>query len=307
MGQGREIRRHQAGLTRAERTGDIAMLSGQPSRTMLRPAVMRAAHQLFDRPLILNDPVVVGLVPETSEQAILAAVEDHRTPAALRHRAMFTLRNRFTEDRLASAAARNVRQYVMLGAGLETFPWRQPEFARDMRIFFSDHPATLSWTKGRFRDRGLAVPTNLTFVPADLKEPQLGQRLAECGFEHDASSFFSILGVIPYLDAASIDSMLGFLASLPKKSEAVFSFAVPDEELNGDDRDERRADVSLSEDMGEPWLTRVGPADMIAWGSRFEFSDVFHLTPDLAQRRYFALRKDLLRAPRREQIISVSR
>jgi len=225
----------------------------------------------------------------------------------MRHRAMFTLRNRFAEDRLALAAARNVRQYVMLGAGLETFPWRQPEFARDMRIFFSDYPATLSWTKGRFRNRGLAVPTNLTFVPADLKEPQLGQRLAECGFEHDASSFFSILGVIPYLDAASIDSMLGFLASLPKKSEAVFSFAVPDEELNGDDRDERRADVSLSEDMGEPWLTRVGPADMIAWGRRFEFSDVFHLTPDLAQRRYFALREDRLRAPRREQIISVSR
>jgi len=283
------------------------MLSGQPSRTMLRPAVARAAHQLFDRPLILNDPVAVGLVPEASEQAILAAVEDHRAPAALQHRAMFTLRSRFTEDRLASAAARGVRQYVMLGAGLETFPWRQPEFARDMRIFFSDHPATLSWTKGRFRDRGLAAPSNLTFVPTDLKERRLGQRLAERGLERDAPSFFSILGVIPYLDAASLDSLLGFFASLPKESEAVFSFAVPDEELDRDDLDERLADVWLSEGMGEPWLTRVGPADMIAWLHRFEFSDVFHLTPDFAQRRYFALREDPLRAPRREQLISVSR
>jgi methyltransferase (TIGR00027 family) len=283
------------------------MLSGQPSRTMLRPAVMRAAHQLFDRPLIINDPVAVGLLPETSEQAILAAVEDHRAPAALRHRAMFTLRSRFTEDRLALAAARNVRQYVMLGAGLETFPWRQPEFARDMRIFFSDHPATMSWTKERFQDRGLAAPSNLTFVPADLKEPHLGQRLAEYGFKRDASSFFSILGVIPYLNATSIDSILGFFASLPKNSEAVFSFAVTDDELSGDDRDERSADVSLSEDVGEPWLTRAGPADMIAWARRFAFSDVFHLTPDLAQDRYFALREDQLRPPRREQIISVSR
>jgi methyltransferase (TIGR00027 family) len=267
---------------------------------------MRAAHQLFDRPLILNDPVVVGLVPETSEQAILAAIEDHRAPAALQHRAMFTLRSRFTEDRLASAAARGVRQYVMLGAGLETFPWRQPELARDMQIFFSDHPASLSWTKDRFRDRGLAAPSNLTFVPADLKERRLGQRLADCGFEHDAPSFFSILGVIPYLDARSMDSMLRFFASLPKKSEAVFSFAVPDEELKGDDLDERRADVALSEGMGELWLTRVGPADMLAWANRFEFSDVFHLTPDLAQQRYFAVREDRLRAPRREQLISVS-
>src|SRR5690348_4711854 len=171
------------------------MLSGQPSRTMLRPAIMRAAHQLLDRPLIFTDPVVVGLLPETSEHAILTAVEDHRAPAALRHRAMFSLRSRFTEDRLAAAAARNVRQYVMLGAGLETFPWRQPEFARDMRIFLSDHPDTLSWTKERFQDRGLAAPSNLTFVPADLRGPQLGQRLAEFGFERDAPSFFSMLGV----------------------------------------------------------------------------------------------------------------
>jgi methyltransferase (TIGR00027 family) len=175
------------------------MLSGQTSRTMLRPAVMRAAHQLFDEPLILNDPIAVGLVPETSEQAILAAAEDQRAPAALRHRAMFALRSRFTENRLASAAARNVRQYVILGAGLETFPWRQPEFARDMRIFFSDHPATLSWTGDRFRGRGLAAPSNLTFVPADLNEPQLGQHLAECGFRRNASSFFSIL-VAPVIE-----------------------------------------------------------------------------------------------------------
>src|SRR5262245_53805837 len=236
MGQGRPSREYQAGIRR--RTG--YMLSGQPSRTMLRPAVMRAAHQLLDRPLILSDPVVVGLVPEASEQTIVAAVEDHRAPAAVEHRGMFALRSRFTEDRLASAAARGVRQYVMLGAGLETFPWRQPEFARDMRIFFSDHPATLSWTKERFRDRGLAAPSNLTFVAADLRERRLGQRLVECGFERDAPSFFSMLGVIPYLDVASIDSMLGFFASLPKESEAVFSFAVPDEELNGDDLDERR-------------------------------------------------------------------
>jgi methyltransferase (TIGR00027 family) len=283
------------------------MFSGQPSRTMLRPAVTRAAHQLIDRPLILNDPVVVGLVPEATEQAILTAVETHRRPAALQHRAMFTLRSRFAEDRLASAAARGVRQYVMLGAGLETFPWRQPEFARDMRIFFSDHPATLSWTKDRFRERGLVAPSNLTFVPADLKERRLEQRLADCGFERGAPSFVSILGVIPYLEAASIDSMFGFFASLPKESEAVFSFAVPDDDLDGDDLDERRADVSLSEGMGELWLTRVRPAEMIAWVRRFEFSDVFHLTPDLAQRRYFSQREDGLRAPRREQIISVSR
>jgi hypothetical protein len=101
--------------------------------------------------------------------------------------------------------------------------------------------------------------------------------------------------------------MFGFFASLPKESEAVFSFAIPDDDLDRDDLDERRADVSLSEGMGELWLTRVHPSEMIAWVRRFEFSDVFHLTPDLAQHRYFSQREDRLRAPRREQIISVSR
>src|SRR5258705_7553773 len=177
------------------------MLPGQPSRTLLVPAIARAAHQLFDAPLILNDPLAVDLVAESSQQAILGAVEDHRAPRALQFRSLFTVRSRFVEDRLANAAARGVRQYVMLGAGLEPFPWRQPDFAGDMRIFFCDRPSTLAWAQDRFRERALAVRSNLTFMPVDLEEQRLGQSLVQSGFVQQVPTFVSMLGVTQYLTA----------------------------------------------------------------------------------------------------------
>src|SRR5215468_9204583 len=143
------------------------MFPGRPSQTMLRTATLRAAHQLLDKPPILHDPIAVGLVPKPSEQAVLATLDEYLDPVALR--LYFALRSRFAEDRLAEAVSRGVRQYVIVGAGLDTFPWRQPPFANAMRIFFVDHPATLAWSTERFKERGLPTPPNVTFVAADLE------------------------------------------------------------------------------------------------------------------------------------------
>ena len=114
------------------------MLPGQPSRTLLPPAIRRAAHQLLDSPLIFDDPVAVGLVPEAEAESIRADLSSHETMDSILLRSLFVLRSRFAEDRLGAAAARGVRQYVTVGAGLETFPWRQPPFAKEMRIFMAD-------------------------------------------------------------------------------------------------------------------------------------------------------------------------
>jgi len=146
------------------------VLNGHPSQTLLLPAICRAAHQLLDTPRIFEDPVAIGLVPEASENAILAAVEDHRSRGPILLRSLFAMRNRFAEDRLAQAVARGVRQYVIIGLGLDTFPWRQPDFTRDMRIFAADHVATLAWSQVQFWGRGLPKPDNLTFAPVDLEE-----------------------------------------------------------------------------------------------------------------------------------------
>ena len=170
------------------------MLAGRPSRTLLPPAIRRAAHQLLDTPLILNDPIAVGLVPEADERSIQASLLDHQSQESVLLRSLFVLRNRFAEDRLEEAAARGVEQYVMFGAGLDTFPWRQPDYARGMRIFAVEHVSSLVWTQAAFWERGLPKPANLTFVPLDLESDPVGERLAAYGLE-PRPTFCSILGV----------------------------------------------------------------------------------------------------------------
>jgi methyltransferase (TIGR00027 family) len=280
------------------------MLPGQASQSMIRTAIRRAAHQLLDRPRIFEDPIAVGLIPETSEQAILGAGDDHRAPLQTLFRSLFAFRSRFAEERLAHAATRGVCQYVIVGAGLDTFPWRQPDFAKALRIFCVDHPATLAWTKERIRERGLPTPPNLCFVAADLEKHELAERLKEHGFAREAGAFCSVLGVTQYLSRDAIEAMLLFAALLPAQSEIVFSFAPPDDELDGDDLAAAIHGVALTEAMGEPWKTRLTASEVFGLLTRLEFAEVFHLTPKRAQQRYFAGRGDMLRAPRLEQLIA---
>lgn len=277
------------------------MTPGPPSRTMLRTATLRAAHQLLDKPLILDDPIAARLVPESSEREMLATLDDQDDQTALR--SLFALRSRFAEDRLEEAAARNVRQYVIVGAGLDTFAWRQPDYARNMKIFAVDHVATLAWTQVRFWERGLPKPANLTFVPADLEDGGLGQRLAEFGFDLGTPSFCSALGVMHYLDRQAVDALLGFASSMKAGSEIVFSFAPPEDDLQGDDVRMAVDAAGRVAAIGEPWKTRLRSRELVERLTRFGFSDVFHLTPELAQQRYFARREDGLKPPGFEQII----
>jgi methyltransferase (TIGR00027 family) len=280
------------------------MFPGQPSQSMVRTAMRRAIHQLLDQPHIFEDPVAVGLVPEASEYAILEAVDEHRAPLQTMLRACFAFRNRFAEDRLADAAARGVRQYVVIGAGLDTFAWRQPAFARDMQIFYVDHPCSLAWAAERFRQRGLATPPNLSFVAADLEAEELPAQLNTQGFGRQAGAFCSVLGVTQYLSCDAVEAIFRFAGSLPTQSEIVFSFVPPDDELDGEELAAAIHGVKFTETIGEPWVTRLRPSEAFGLLTRLGFGEVFHLTPKRAQQRYFAGRDDTLRAPRFEQLIA---
>lgn len=280
------------------------MMSGQPSRTLLGSAFRRAQHQLLDTPLIFEDPIIVDLVPELADPAAVAEFRSFSESDMVLLRSLFAMRSRFAEDRLAEATWRGVRQYVIVGAGLDTFPWRQPASTPEMMIFAADHPASLVWTHRRLRDRGLARPPNLTHVPVDLEDCRLGDGLAACGFDHDTASFFSVLGVIQYLSNNAIDALLRFAASLKTGSEIVFSFVTPEEELDGEDLAIAIRSVARTATLGEPWKTRLPPRELLPRLAGLGFSNVFHLTPELAQARYFSGRLDCLRAPRWEQLIA---
>jgi methyltransferase (TIGR00027 family) len=280
------------------------MLPDQPSRTLLRTAIRRAAHQIFDAPVIFNDPIAVGLVPEASEQAILATAAYHTAPVPTLLRSLSAMRSRFAEDRLADAVESGACQYVIVGAGLDTFPWRQPTFSQDIRIFYADHPTTLAWTRERIRERGLSMPPNLTFVPVNLEGDDLGRQLGNFGFRSAAGTFCSTLGVVQYLSRDAVERLFHFVGSLKPPSEIVFSFVPPDNALDGDDLAAATQAMVLTEAMGEPWKSRFQVSDLSDVLARAGFCDIFHLTPEVAQQRYFAGRRDTLRAHRLEQLIA---
>ncbi len=282
------------------------MLAGQPSRTLLGPAIRRAAHQLLDVPLIFRDPIAVGLVPEASEEAIRSRAAEHQTQESLLLRSLFALRSRFAEDRLREAASRGVRQYLIFGAGLDTFPWRQPDYARDMRIFLTDHVSTLIWTQVKFWERGLPKPSNVTFVPLDLEQGGTREALAQSGFDPQAAAFCSMLGVTQYLERSSVEELLRFVASLGDGSEIVFSYVPHADDLARIDRQFAGAWAERGAWLGEPWKTRFAMDELAAVLGHIGFADIVHLTPERAEQVYFGSRQDGLRAPEWEQLIAAA-
>jgi methyltransferase (TIGR00027 family) len=282
------------------------MLPGQASQTLLIASIMRARHQLIDMPVVLDDPVVLKLVPEAQDPSVLTEFGEPRAPMASLMRSMFAVRSRFTEDRLAQAAACGVRQYVMFGAGLDTFPWRQPDFAKDMQIFAVDHPASLVQTNKVFRQRQFARPSNLVRVPLDLEQRRIDEQLAACDFDREAATFCSALGLMLYLDDETVDDILRFVVSLPPRSEIVFSFVPPDADLSGIDLEIARRAAAKFATIGEPWKSRVRPRTMAERLTGLGFGEVFHLSPALAQARYFSGRSDKLTAPHFEQMIAAT-
>jgi methyltransferase (TIGR00027 family) len=282
------------------------MLPGQASQTLLIASIMRARHQLFDAPMVLDDPVVLNLVPEAQDPSVLTEFGDSRAPIASLMRSMFAVRSRFTEDRLVQAAARGVRQYVMFGAGLDTFPWRQPDFAKNMQIFAVDHPASLIQTNRIFRDRRFARPPNLIRVPLDLEQRRIEEQLAACDFDREEITFCSALGLMLYLEDEIVDDILRFVLSLPPASEIVFSFVPPDEDLKEIDLEIACRAAAKFATIGEPWKSRVQPRAMVERLIGLGFDEAFHLSPELAQAQYFSGRSDKLTAPHFEQMIAAT-
>jgi methyltransferase (TIGR00027 family) len=276
-----------------------------PSRTIDIPAIMRAVHQISDdEPKILADPIAPKLVDVAVldvDAQWLAPILGH--PFAPQWRAGFLIRSRYAEDCLAEGVARGLGQYVILGAGLDTFAYRQPGWAQALHIFEVDSPATQRVKRARIAAADLAPPANLAFVSVDFETTSLREALGASGFEFDRVTFCSWLGVTQYLTAAAIEATLGFVLTLPRGSEIVLSFVVPQEALSGIEADAMATAAARAADVGEPWLSRLHPADVASQLDRMGFSEVVHLTPEQAHERYLKNRRDRLSGRRGEQLI----
>ncbi len=202
------------------------METGQASKTALRVAIRRAAHQLTDLPPVLDDPIAVRLVGPSYPRDMERAMH----PVARDFRAFLAARSRYAEDRLAAAVAQGIAQYVVLGAGLDTFAYRNP--FPSLRIFEVDFPATQQGKQAMLAEAAIPVPGNLTFVPLDFENNTLQDGLREAGFDDRSPAFFSWLGVVPYLTLDAFRATLGVLAHMPAGSAVSFDYTLLPESLS---------------------------------------------------------------------------
>jgi methyltransferase (TIGR00027 family) len=263
------------------------MQNAQPSRTAQRVAMRRAAHQLLDHPKVFDDPLAVAIAGGESEPAA-----DAQKPFSRALRAFLAVRSRYAEDQFAQAIGRGVRQYVVLGAGLDTFAYRNPFRSAGLHVFEVDHPATQEWKRAQLREAGIAVPEDMTFAAVDFERQSLADGLLQAGLNKLQSAFFSWLGVTPYLTRSAFDAAIGFIAGMPSGSGVVFDFAIersllsPRQQVAFDALSERVARA------GEPFQLFFHPASLVNDLARLGFANIEDLASEEINARYFAGRSD---------------
>lgn len=231
---------------------------GQPSRTAWAAAAHRAAHQLLEGGRIFSDPLAVRILPED----VQALIHDVEGDAARRKMRLFiAVRTRFAEDALASAIERGVGQLVVLGAGLDTFAYRNP-FPDRLRVFEVDHPATQAWKRERLAAAVIPIPPSLIFAPVDFERQTLSQGLQCAGFDPAQQTFFTWLGVVPYLTEQAVWSTLGYIAQIPGGAHVIFDYADPPHTLSAEARADHDLRAARVQGLGESWITYFEAAQL---------------------------------------------
>ncbi|GAA3142145.1 SAM-dependent methyltransferase [Planomonospora alba] len=236
----------------------------QPSQTAMMAAAARAAHLVVDRePFILRDTVAAALLGERAEELIgyHRAYGDHLILSGTR--AQVTARSHYTERRLAALAGDGPAQYVVLGAGLDTFAHRSGPAGR-IAVFEVDHPATQRWKRGLLAAAGIAHPDGAAFVPVDFENGDLLAGLAEAGFDPSRPALVSWLGVSMYLTRDAIDAVLAAVGRLAPGTELVMEYALPPGLRDEPGSAYAGFALPAAAERGEPWLTFFAPEDLSA-------------------------------------------
>jgi methyltransferase (TIGR00027 family) len=267
--------------------------------------MLRAAHLLWDDPpKIFQDTLALrlsGCVDEASLREQLDRVDaefargtSHEFALSMRRNITATvcMRSRYVEDEVDQAIRRGVSQYVILGAGLDSFVYRRPELVNVLSVFEVDHPASQAWKRSRLEEAGLALPPNLTLVPVDFEKQSFIDNLRQGGYRIDEPAFFSWLGVTVYLTPEAIFSTLRQVAALAAGTEIIFQYTLPKELI--DEKTQRFIDAvaAAAAARGEPYRTPFEPAQLHEKVQKLGFTEVLDLSPDEAGVRYFRGRTD---------------
>jgi methyltransferase (TIGR00027 family) len=270
-----------------------------PSRTAVLTATLRAAHYLFDgAPKILTDPFARDFAGFASDEEVRKALDALALRDLSRLRTAFAVRSRYAEDELSVAIQHGISQYIILGAGLDSFAYRCPDLMRALHVYEVDHPATQSWKRARLRELGIKSPPTLRHVPLDFEEATLISGLAAGGVNRNAKAFFSWLGVTQYLPRDVVLNTLREIASATAPgTELVVQFIVPAATLSPDEGNLVTAAAAAAASMGEPWLSFFDPEDLETNMTAIGFEQIVHFGSEEATERYLIGRSDGLRLP----------
>ncbi len=288
------------------------MQTGQYSKTALAAAFYRAQHHLHDEPKLLDDPYAHRLLTP----AEMAAFEDRRTrdgleaglppgdPHAVLARALrlttpaslVLARARYSEDRLAMAVDRGVSQYVLIGAGLDTFAFRRADVRDRVQVFELDHPRSQAFKRARLAAAGLTDPPNLHFGVVDFERESVADALGRLPFRAEQPAIFSWLGVTMYLTRVAIDDTWRAVRTVAASgSELIFDFIHP-QALSGAGSERGRKTLERARAVGEPIITGLDPTTLEADLQATGWTLIEQLDPPEIQRRYLDTRTDGYRA-----------
>ena len=273
-----------------------------PDSTAVRTALWRAMHvQIDPPPHVLEDEIGLQLAAPDGDWRGRPDMDPARTSG---FRAAIVARARFIEGLVAEQAAHGVAQYVLLGAGLDTFAQRRPQVASRLRVFEIDQPGHQAWKRQRLIELGFGIPDWLRLVPVDFEaNGSWWQQLAAAGFDPGQPAVVASTGVSMYLTQDATAATLRQLAALAPGSTVAMTFLLPSELLDDADRSGLQASRNGARASGTPFISFYTPQEMLALVREAGFKDARHVSGASLAERYFADRTDGLRPSSGEDFV----
>jgi methyltransferase (TIGR00027 family) len=273
-----------------------------PESTAVRVALWRAMHvQVDPPPHVLQDEIGLRLAAPGDGWRDRPDMDPHTTSG---FRAAIVARARFIEDLVTEQAHHGVEQYVILGAGLDTFAQRRPEIAGRLRVFEVDQPGPQAWKRRRLKELGYGIPDWLRLVPVDFEASEnWWERLSAADFDPALPAVIVSTGVTMYLTKDATTATLRQIASLAPGSTLAMTFMLPAELLDDTDRPALQATRTSARAAGTPFISFYTPPEMLALARATGFSDAEHVPGSLLADRYFAGRADGLRPSSGEDLL----
>jgi methyltransferase (TIGR00027 family) len=272
-----------------------------PDSTAIRTALWRALHLEVDAPPhVLDDRIGLQLAGVDADWRQRPDMNEYATPGV---RASIVARARYIEDLVTEQAGHGVAQYVLLGAGLDTFAQRRPEIASTITVFEVDQPGPQAWKSQRLVELGFGIPDSLRLVPVDFETTSWWDGLLANGFDADKPAVVASLGVSMYLTREATAATLRQSATLAPGSTLAMTFMQPIELVDPDEQEMHRATNAAARASGTPFISYYAPDEILAMAREAGFKTAEHVSAADYTQRYFADRTDGLRPFTTEELL----